>query len=98
MQRDPRVRLASARLEGVHDERLAQKLLLDYELTLGYVNRKQHGDRISFVLRRLRAARELRTSYAWGATAVGGAGDSGTTAGRDRRHVSNEIARAVQAP
>ena len=34
-------------MEGVHDEAWLQKLLLDYELTLGYVNRKRDADRIS---------------------------------------------------
>ena len=72
----PGVRLGGSGLEGVRDEAWLQKLLLDYELTLGYVNRKQHADRITSELNRA-AARELGEQLRV-QRLIGGGGDSGT--------------------
>lgn len=76
MQRDPGYGLRSLGMETVHDEGWLQKLLLDYELTLGYVNRKQHADRITNDLTR-GAIRELDEDLRV-QRLVGGGGDSGT--------------------
>ena len=76
MQRDPEYGLGALGLEGMRDEAWLQKLLLDYELTLGYVNRKQHADRITSELNRA-AARELGEQLRV-QRLIGGGGDSGT--------------------
>lgn len=75
MQSNPQHGLRALGMEEVHDEAWLQKLLLDYELTLGYVNRKPHADRISTDL--AGAARELGEDLRV-QRLIGGGGDSGT--------------------
>lgn len=76
MQRNPDYGLRALGLEGAHDDAWLQKLLLDYELTLGYVNRKPHADRIENDLRKS-AERELGEELRI-KRLIGGGGDSGT--------------------
>lgn len=76
MQRNPDYGLRVLGLEQAHDEAWLQQLLLGYELTLGYVNRKPHADRISSELNRA-AMRDLGEPLRV-QRLVGGGGDSGT--------------------
>jgi hypothetical protein len=75
MQRNPQYGLGALGMEDVHDEAWLEKLLLDYELTLGYVNRKRDADRIYADLAKgaQQLGEELRIQRL-----IGGGGDSGT--------------------
>lgn len=74
MQNNPHYGLSVLGMEAVHDDAWLQKLLLDYELTLGYVNTKRDADRIGNDLERFGIGEEkLRVQRL-----IGGGGDSGT--------------------
>jgi hypothetical protein len=76
MQKDPAYGLQALKMSSKHDEAWLQKLLLNYELTLGYVNRKPHADRIASELHRetsRKLGEELRVQRL-----VGGGSGSGT--------------------
>lgn len=75
MQRNPHYGLRALGMEETHDDAWLQKLLLDYELTLGYVNRKRDADRIYADLAKgtHQLGEELRIQRL-----IGGGGDSGT--------------------
>jgi len=77
MQRNPDYGLQALGLADVHDEAWLQKLLLDYELTLGYVNRKAHADRIAYELTRAAARPELDEQLLV-KVLIGGGADMGT--------------------
>jgi hypothetical protein len=76
LQKNPDYGLRALGMQDVHDEAWLQQLLLDYELSLGYVNRKQHADRISNDLAK-GAMRELEEDLRV-QRLIGGGGDSGT--------------------
>jgi helicase-like protein len=78
MQADPGAALDELGWAGAHETDWLQGLLLHYELTLGYVNRKEDGDRVAYVLRRLHAADELDDELRVQVLQGGGAG-GGTT-------------------
>jgi hypothetical protein len=77
MQRNPDYGLHALGMDGVHDEDWLQKLLLDYELTLGYVNRKADADRIAYELHRAAARPELGEELLV-KVLIGGGADMGT--------------------
>jgi hypothetical protein len=77
MQRNPDYGLHALGMGGVHDEDWLQKLLLDYELTLGYVNRKADADRIAYELNRAAARPELDEELLV-KVLIGGGADMGT--------------------
>ncbi len=77
MQRNLEYGLQALGLYDTHDEAWLQKLLLDYELTLGYVNRKPHADRIAYELGRAAARPELAERLRV-KVLIGGGADMGT--------------------
>ena len=77
MQRNPDYGLQALGVDGVHGEAWLQKLLLDYELTLGYVNRKPHADRIAYELNRAAGRPELDELLRL-KVLIGGGADMGT--------------------
>jgi hypothetical protein len=77
MQRNPDYGLQALGMEGLHDEAWLQKLLLGYELTLGYVNRKADADRIAYELNRAAGRPELDEELLV-KVLIGGGADMGT--------------------
>jgi hypothetical protein len=56
---DPAYGLAALGLVGVRDAAWIERILIDYELTLGYVNRKADADRIAYQLTRAHGRGDL---------------------------------------
>ncbi len=59
MLEDPIYGLAALGMDGVHDAAWLTRTLTDYELTLGYVNRKADADRIAYQLARAQGRGDL---------------------------------------
>jgi hypothetical protein len=87
LQADPAAALVELRISG-HDSQWMAALLKRYELTLGYVNRKENATRIQSVLRRLHYESRLPFELQMEVLVAGSAGEASLA---DIAHVLDRI-------